>query len=413
MAECDHSKIFSEQKALQVEVYENFEDIRKLQPEWDAFMESVDAEIFLSFDWCRIWWKYYGRKRRLAVFVFREKYDICAILPLFLDTIWIGPTFVRAVRMVSADYMPVTVSVPVKEESLEQVIKLLLEKIESLWRWDIFYLGPICGRYPLTDQLVQAFKSARGDSLRIQIKLNDVQTYFQVANDWEDQVSGLARNQRTNARRSYREISGSNISVTSVLAPKEYFPQMFYNFVQMHQNHWQQLGLPGHFGAWPASVDFHREVGGIQLGLNRLRLIEVKFDGQIVGYEYIYKFNKTYYWFLNARAEDKMKPRIDYKWIAFREKIENALKDGVKCIDGMRGQYDYKLLMGGKYSPIKNLFIYSKTSPKLIRVILFRLLALFFDVCYSKLWNARIGPRLGVRRKVFWDKWIRIHPFAY
>ena len=404
---------FVDERKLRVEIYENFEDLCILQPEWDAFMEFVNAEIFLTFDWCRIWWKFYGKKRRLAIFVFREDNNICAILPLFLETIWLGPISVRVIRIVGADYMPVTVSVPIKKDFIDQVVKMLLNKIEPRWRWDIFYLGALCGKYPLIDQLVHAFKYALGDSYHFEVKSKDVQTYYQVAKDWEHQVAGLATKIRNNVRRTYREITQNKTSVCSALASEEDLSQMFSNFVQMHQNHWQQLGMPGHFGAWPASADFHREVASIQLRLNRLRLIETKLDDQIVGYEYIYKFNRTYYWFLSARTEGKINPRIAHKWISFHEKIENALKDSVSCIDAMRGRYDYKLEMGGKYFPIKNLFIYSKTLPSLTRIAFFRLCAWFFDVCYSKLWHARIAPRLGIKRKVFWDKWIRFHPLAY
>ena len=406
------NSLVDEQK-LQVEVYEDFEDLYILQPEWDAFMESVDAEIFLTFDWCRCWWKFYGKKRSLTIFVFREENNICAILPLFLETIWLGPISVRAIRIVGADYMPVTVSVPIKKDFIDQVVKMLLKKIEQRWRWDLLYLGALCGKYPLTDQLVHAFKNALGTSYRFEVKSKDVQTYLQVAKDWERQFAGLDKNPKKNVRKTYREVSGNKISVCSVLASEEDLSQRFNNFVQMHQNHWQQLGMPGHFGAWPASFDFHREVASTQLRLNRLRLIEIKFDDQIVGYEYLYKFNNTYCWFLNARAEMKINPRIDFKWISLHETIENALKDSVSCIDLMRGRYDYKLLMGGKYFPIHCIFIYSKALPKLTRIAFFRSFAWFFNVCYSKLWHGRIAARLGIKRKVFWDNWLRFHPFAY
>lgn len=413
MFQCDVSTGFPDGQTLQVDVYKNFDDISALQPEWDAFMESVDAEIFLSFDWCRVWWKYYGKKRQLAIFVFRHQNDICAILPLFFEKLWIGPVFIRAIRIVGADYMPVTVAVPIKENFIEQVINNLIKEITPLGQWDILYLGALCGRYPLTDHLVNAFNNMSGKSYRVDVLPSDVQTYFQVAQGWEQQIAGLAKNQRTNARRAYREINKNNLSVHSTLAERETFSQMFDNFIQMHQTHWQQLGMPGHFGAWPAAVDFHREVASCQLELNRLRLIEIKFDDQVVGYEYIFKFSDTYYWFLNARAEDKISPRIDYKWIAFHEKIENALNDGVRCIDAMRGRYEYKLLMGGKYYQSENLFIYSSTLLKFAKIELFRLLAWFANILYSKIWNARISPRLGIKRKVFWDRWIRFHPFAY
>jgi len=413
MAECDSAKnLFGEQN-LQLQIYDDFESLRNMQSEWDAFMEAVDAEIFLSFDWCRIWWKYYGKKRKLAVFIFRDGNNICAILPLFLEKIWLGPIFVRAIRIVGSDYMPVTLSVPVKKDFVDTVVRMLAHEIKMRWRWDIFYLGALSGRYALTDQLAHAFEQALGNAYHIEVKSNDVQTYFQVAESWEKQVAGLAQNAKKNVRKTYREINDNKIRISSSLASNVDILEMFNKFVKMHQNHWEKLGMPGHFQAWPASFDFHHEVAKIQLKHDRLRLIETKFDDQIVGYVYIYKFNNTYYAFLNARSEDKINPRIDYKWIDFKQMIENALKDGVNCIDAMRGRYEYKLLMGGQYFPIRNLFIYSEKLPNLMRIKLFQSFAWFLDVCYSKLWNARIGPRLGVRRKAFWNHWIRFHPLAH
>jgi len=71
------------QNDIVVEVYDNFEDLLDMQPSWDSFMEEMNAEIFLTYDWCRLWWKYYGKKRDLKVFVFKQNDNISGILPLF------------------------------------------------------------------------------------------------------------------------------------------------------------------------------------------------------------------------------------------------------------------------------------------------------------------------------------------
>lgn len=401
------------EKEIKVEIFKSFEEISSMQQEWDRFMESVDAEIFLTYDWCRIWWKFYGRKRELSIFIFRRRDDICAILPLFFEKIWIGPIFVRVVKMVGTDYMPVTITVPIKKDFIDQIAAVLFRKIEGMWRWDLFYLGAICGRYDSTFKLLNAFKKALNSSYFYEVRSKDVQTYFTVANSWEHQVAKLSRKQRTNVKRTFREMNRKGIFVSSVIASKKTFLQMFNNFIHMHQSHWQKLGKPGHFGAWPASSEFHCEVASVQIEHNRLRLIEIKFNDQIVGYEYIYQLNSTYFWFLNARIEPKYSPEIDYKWISFHEKTKNALKDGVNCIDGMRGRYNYKLLMGGNLYPVNNIFIYPKNYSVSFRIMIFRLLAWFLDLCYSRIWRTRITPRLVFRPKVLWDKWIRFHILSY
>jgi CelD/BcsL family acetyltransferase involved in cellulose biosynthesis len=402
----------SERDAITVQVFVSFADIAQMQQDWDSFMESVDAEIFLTFDWCRIWWKYYGKNRELALFVFKRGPDICAILPLFLEKIWLGPVAIRIVKLVGSDHMPVTMTVPIQRDCIRATVELLLNEMTGKWGWDLFCLGAICGRYSSTGELVNAFQTALGGSYHCEKKTKDVQTYFQVAGSWEQQVAGLGRKQRTNAKRTEREISGKGISVHSVLASEESLQVMFDKFVRMHQAHWQGIGKPGHFAAWPASAEFHLEVAKVQFQRNRLRLLEINFDDQTVGYEYLYRFGSTYFWFLNARAEPKYSPRIDYKWVAFREKTENALRDGVGCIDGMRGKYEYKLLMGGSPLSINNVYVYSSRRSVMARVVSFRLLVALLDICYSKLWRSRIAPRLGIRPKAFWKKWIRVHSLS-
>ena len=170
--------------------------------------------------------------------------------------------------------------------------------------------------------------------------------------------------------------------------------------------------MAGHFVAWPDAKEFHHEIAKIQYGYNRLRLIEIKFNDTPVGYEYIYRFGDEYCWFLNARVDFESNSRIDYKWIAFHAKVENALKDNVKTIDAMRGMYDYKLLMGGKIMPINNIFVYPADYPSKSRVFIFRLLAKYISIFYYKIWRLRLAPRLNVRLQPFWKKWVRFHPLA-
>jgi hypothetical protein len=394
------------------QVYNDFQSMYSMRSDWDDFIESLGGEIFLTFDWCQTWWKYYGTKRELSIFVFRNGSEICGILPLFREKIWLGPLSIIVIKMVSSDFMPVTMTVPIREKYIDQVVDLLIEEIHAKWRWHLLHLGAICGKYNSLKTLIDAFKKETINKYACSLKTEDVQTYFTIADNWESQVAGLTSKQRTNVRRTFRETSGKGIEIGSSLASEETLSQMFDNFVQMHQKHWQGIGMAGHFVAWPDAKEFHHEIAKIQYGYNRLRLIEIKFNDTPVGYEYIYRFGDEYCWFLNARVDFESNSRIDYKWIAFHAKVENALKDNVKTIDAMRGMYDYKLLMGGKIMPINNIFVYPADYPSKSRVFIFRLLAKYISIFYYKIWRLRLAPRLNVRLQPFWKKWVRFHPLA-
>jgi CelD/BcsL family acetyltransferase involved in cellulose biosynthesis len=398
---------------IEVDIYYSFDALTAIQHEWDNFIEEVGGEIFLTYDWCRTWWKYYGGKRDLAIFIFRDRGNICGIIPLFHEKLRIGPLSINVIKLVSSDYTPVAFSIAIKDDYIDQVVDLLTRGIHARWRsWHLLYIGAICGRYDNLENLVNAFKIRFGNKYRCELKVTDVQSYFSVAPSWEAQIANLVPKQRTNARRAFRETASKRIEISNHIASRETLAPMFENFVRMHQEHWQGIGRAGHFGAWPFAKEFHREIAEIQLELNRLRLIEIDFNGISVGYEYLYKLHDTYCWFLGARAYFEDNTHIDFKWIAFRAKIENAINDGVTTIDGMRGNYEYKLLMGGKTMPIRSLFIYSSRIPVRQNVFAFRLLSKFLHIIYNKIWRERVALRCGIKPKTFWDDWVRFHQLS-
>ena len=99
--------------------FQNFEEAEPIKSEWDQFVEAQTADIFLTYDWCRIWWKYYGRKREPLLFVFRNNGQICGILPMFRGKIRLGPFSARVVKLMCTDYSPVSISIAVRTENLE------------------------------------------------------------------------------------------------------------------------------------------------------------------------------------------------------------------------------------------------------------------------------------------------------
>ena len=412
--EASHPKISESsdllvQDDIEMEMYDDFDDITALREQWDSFMVSINAEIFLSFDWCRIWWKYYSNKRDLFILVYRHRGLICGLFPFFYEKIRLGPFSLRIVKMVGTDYVPVTVTMPINEKFVAPIINKLIPALQMKWKWDLLYLGALSGRYTETVEFIDLMRKRMGGSFNIDTLSDDIQIYFDVVDTWDQYVEALAKKQRTNSRRTYREIDKMKIEVKCSLATKENLSRMIDNFIKMHQAYWNQARKPGHFGAWPNSAAFHCEVAEVMADADRLRLMEIRFNNQPVGYEYVYKLSSTYYWFLNARAASLIDVGIDYKWVSHRVKMENAWKDDVKYIDGMRGKYEYKLLLGGNAKQVNKIFIYPNRALTAARVHVFRTLVSITNIWYSKLWRARIAPRLSYMPKTFWDKWIKIH----
>jgi len=405
---------------IHVDVFDNFDELAPMQQEWDNFVESVGAEIFLTYDWCRVWWNYYGKNRSLKVFVFRQEGTLVGIIPLFFEKIWLGPVFVRVGKIVSSDFTPVTVSVPVQQGCSSEVLRAFLTLLRE-YRWDLIVFGPLAGMFNNYDILKQVCTKLMGDSFSIQAKNSGVHIYVELSESWDNQLNSLnSKTQRRIIRQSCREISRAEnykrLPLVRNLAAGDNFEEIFDGFVRMHQIHWQKLGKLGHFADWRNAIQFHRQVAIAQMQHNRLRLLEVKLGDSPLGYQYDYKFGCRYHAFLNARgAVDELpgvSPTVSIGSILYAEQVKNAIKEGVRCIDMMQGRDEYKLRLGGKIFPVRTIYIFPKKLFVLIRVYLFRALSWLLNFCYYRIWFCRIAPKLPFKRRPLWQIWIRTRAFG-
>ena len=98
-------------------VYSSFDEIRNMQQEWDDFVESAGGDIFLTYDWFRIWWKHYGSGKTLRIFVFRYQGKLVGALPTYFAKIRIGPVAVKVAMVVGTTCTLVEISPPILQTS--------------------------------------------------------------------------------------------------------------------------------------------------------------------------------------------------------------------------------------------------------------------------------------------------------
>ncbi len=396
---------------VKVEVYRSFDELSPMQEAWDDFIESLNAEIFLSYDWCRIWWKFYGKGRELWIFLFRENDRLVGIMPLFVEGYGINPLRLNVVKIVGTDYLPVAISLPIVSDCLEKVIRAFDSEINSRVSWDMIYLGAISGKYNDAEKIETVFRNADGH-YRLWKKSGDVQTYFKIAENWDQQLAGLKKQQRKNVNHAYRSIQNLGKTLKVDYATEDNLQQYYDEFVTLHQQAWREEGSAGHFADWPSSYDFHREVASILLKRGRLRLMKIALDETCLGYKYGYKFGDFYYQYLTARNHTDECSDIGFNQISFGEQVKKAVEEKVKYMDSMRGAYPHKTYLGGQLLPIKNLFICKRNVLSRARAGVFRSYATILDACYNKIWRRRATRWFGITPGTFRKIWITSHSLA-
>jgi CelD/BcsL family acetyltransferase involved in cellulose biosynthesis len=390
--------------------YTSFDEIAKIQQEWDEFIESIGGEIFLSFDWCRIWWKHYGENRELLVVMYRDGEKLVGILPIFFEKIRLGPIAAKAAKFVGSDFTLSQFSIPIDKDHIEPVLKAFREQM-STRDFDIFHIGPIAGAYECLKDIHDGLTEAFDDSYAVMLRNTNVQTYYSLEGDLDAQLARLSKNERINVKQVYSKLNkamkGEKGTADTKLANRDTIDESFDLFVRMHQSHWKKLGKAGHFGDWPGSYEFHRELAKTNLTHDRLRLLICRWGEHELGYEYIYKFGGMYLQFLNARSDLELFSGISLGKYTEMEMFKKGIEEKIRTIDSMRGRYEYKLRMGGKLADIHGIYLVPRKSYVQVKVKLFRFYAWLLNFLYYKLWYCRIASRLPFRRRPLWKIWIR------
>ena len=382
--------------------YTSFDEITALQEEWDSFIESVNGDIYLTFDWCRVWWQFYGKKRLLRIAIFYQQQKIVALFPVFIETIWLGPVCLKLAKIIGTDFTMNIVSPTVRIDLAAEILLCVTDFLFSKEGCDAFYYGPLPGHHPAV-QVIEKDSACRNSLKFINIRSLGNYTVFPVTDTMDSFFSSLGKNAKKNIRKQLRKIEAS-YQVEFKMANT---PDAFLEFVELHTTQWELTNKLGHFGDWPEAKYFHIALVKSQSILNHLRLFCLFVDGKPISYLYMYHFGMRYHSFLSARVCDIEWDKYSLGSLLHIMRIERAIEEGVVEIDAGRGHYSHKLSLGGKEFPLVSYLISNKSINSIFRTHVFYFLSRMLHLFYYRIWFKRLAPKLPLKRKPLWKLWIR------
>lgn len=396
-------------KNLRVDVYDNFEDLINLQPEWDDFLEKLNAPVYMSYDWCRIWWKIYGSEKYLRIYIFSNNSQIVGIIPIYIDRLTIGPLKLKVARLVGANIPPRIFDPPIIKDWANLVFERIALKLFSEDHCDVFSFGPVSSLYPPISDIKRMNNGQFNIIAQMKEHLADVHTFFVLPKTFEEYLGSLSKNERKNRRKYELRYLKKNFRIqTDILKSWEEIREEFPNFIEMHTTQWRSEGKPGHFRAWPKSVDFNLALVKELSQKGRVRLIRIIADNEPITYEYSFAFGDCYYWLLPARKIESRWEQFSLGSTSLVNMIRIAIEEGMKRIEGGLGHYDYKIRLGAKEYPAINISFRAKNLGNKLRYFIFRSIFSVINILYFKIWYRRIQPHLPNHfQRGIWSLWLR------
>jgi CelD/BcsL family acetyltransferase involved in cellulose biosynthesis len=344
---------------LQLRVVSSAEELDGLRASWSALLEESGATVFQSFEWLRAWWKHFGqpdRHRKLHVLVLESQGQAQAIAPWFVETVSIGPGVrVRRLHFLGhgmTDYLDLVVRKGLESDACERFAAhaALHDGFDLVALQDIPDSSPC--RTPLYDALNR--HGFAGQSF-----VNEQCPRLTLEKSWKDTCFKLDVGRKSSHRIANRikKIRESFEVELEVCRDAARLDADIDEFMTQHQALWTARGKAGVY-ADPAAAAFQREIARGFFGRGWLYLAFLKVDGKRLCSFCGIKYRDVLANYLGGSVAEgevsKHSPGLILQYLS----IENAMDEGVRVFDFLRGTEKYKYDAKGVDAPNWTLLLY-------------------------------------------------------
>lgn len=361
----------------------------------------------MSFDWCRIWWEFYGEGRQLAIFMVTADNMLAGLLPMYIDNFGLWPFKIRIARLVGATDGPTRIlDPPIRPDIASTVIKTVVDTLLQEKSCDLVSIGPVKSPYPGISGMISEYD---GKPYRARLKQTGIIAFYDLSRQPEDYLTTLGPSEQKHRRYDFRYLARHGAEEAMVVGPEMEIEMEFRRFARMHTDDWNVKGRLGHFNAWPRAFDYQLTLTKCLYRLNRLRLHRIRTGQDIISYDYGFVFGRSYFWELRARSLDDRWAKISLGSCALIWLLRHAVREQVTCLYAGVGSQEYKTRLGAEERPVVTVSFTPKSRLSGVRVAAFNLVHKLLEILYFKIWYMRIQPRLSrFFRRPIWKFWSRI-----
>jgi CelD/BcsL family acetyltransferase involved in cellulose biosynthesis len=327
---------------LTVEVVESPEAFDALHDEWNAAaLASVDANVFLTWEWLRTWWRHFGEGRtdaHLHIVVLRDAEGLVAAAPLYRTERGMGPVRVAVLQRIShdaGDYGGILL-VRRYDEAIDTLLAHCTAKLRG-------HAAVVLSRLTSDSVLLARLRVAAADpALAGQVvitesELPDAVCPFTDVRDGYNLTKHLKKHKIRQRMRRLEEKHEVAFEYHSGATLDEGLDRL----VAVHQARWDEReeAMQGLF-ADSEHADFLLD--GIRAldGAGWLRLLTLTADGRTVSAELDFDFAGRVYMFKGAF--DPSFGEYSPGQLTHYRVFEDGIERGVQEFDFMRGDHPYK-----------------------------------------------------------------------
>lgn len=342
--------------------------------EWETLLKSSASDVvFMTWQWQRLWWEYFGAPRRstsqtqpensaedckLHLLAVRdEEGALVGIAPLFISASPLPPPKeyvqgelrpegegapVRAVRIVGgidiADYLDIIAS----KEHMADVWALVLDYLlERRGDWDVIDFHSLPAFSPSREILPQL---AQERGLLSQVFAEDVSPVSELTGDWDAFLMSLRKKDRHELRRKVRKLEGRDDVKWSLVPSRdaEALQEGMKTFLDLHR----MSGADKAEFMDEYMADFFMKMARDLADTGWLDLAILEVNKQPASAYLSFAYGDRIYLYNSGYSQEFASYSAGVALLAYR--IHKAILQGYRYFDFLRGDEPYKYDFGAK-----------------------------------------------------------------
>ncbi|MBL4806176.1 MAG: GNAT family N-acetyltransferase [Rhodobacteraceae bacterium] len=395
----------SSNEQLSLTVLKSVSELIDCKEQWDSFVEAVGSDVYFLVDWLETWLKFYGKSCDLRCYIVKKNEQIIAVLPFCLEPLRIGFVSIRIARFVGSYGTIAVFSPPVQSGYEAQVMKIVLSSLFVAEKCDSVCLSPLSGVSRLS-RIEDWNEISDGDFISLDRKDVGVHTLFELPESFDDFLTSLGKSRKKKYLYENRSLS-KKFDIENRAIQEEEAIRYFDTFVDFHTELWKRTGKLGHFGDWPESLEFNRELVRRMAPNRRVKFYELSAGGSPLSMGYSFELGSTSFNRLTARDTNVDLKKFGLGRVGYMKILELLIEEGKRLEETGPGHYEYKMAIGAREYQMKRLIFTRPSSGARLKTKLYLKMSEWLHFIYYRVWFLKLSPKLGLKSKPLWAFWIK------
>jgi CelD/BcsL family acetyltransferase involved in cellulose biosynthesis len=341
--------LFGVNSRVTVDVETGPEAFSRLEQEWKTLLPRSGADtIFMTWDWQKTWWEWFGQGLRLCVVTIRDGKELVGLVPLYAEA---NATDQRTFRLAGgvelSDYLDLVVTADSREAQTYEVFWRWLTN-DGGDSWSLLDLHNVPASSPSIRRL-PALAEASGDFL-VSLDMEEVCPVIALPSTWDEYLSSLSKKERHEIRRKLRKINREASFGHYYANDPASLHGDVQDFIALHR---MSAGPKNVFMDEQKQGFFHA-LSEVALQNGWLRLAFLLVNGVKASAMLCFRYRDAFQVY-NSGYNPELYPELSTGIVLLAYCVQDAIEDGLAFFDFLRGEEEYKYRFGAHRTEIYNL----------------------------------------------------------